>query len=123
MKRQLTNDLRIDNVPMLEPDAGIGIKISDIESGSTGRDESGFTHRILIRSDVKTWDFSYAMLTSEEYVYITNLLRGKATFSFTFKKENGEEETVKAYCKQRSTAFWSRRRGLYKNMKFSIIQC
>lgn len=123
MKRQLTNDLRIDDAPMLEPDAGIGLKASDLESGGTGHDERGFMHRILVRSDVKTWDFSYAMLTSEEYVYMTNLLRGKATFSFTFKNENGEKETVKAYCKQRSAAYWSQRRGLYKNLKFSIVQC
>lgn len=123
MKRSKSNDWLIDEIPMLEPDAGIGLKSSDIETNGAGMDEGGFTHRLILRSDVKSWDFSYALLTAEEYVYMMNLLRGKASFSFTFKNESGENETVIAYCKQLSAAWWSKRRGLYKNLTFTIIQC
>lgn len=123
MKRKKHSAFEIDGRPMLNPDAGIGLKSADIESAGTGSDEGGFTHRILVRSDVKTWDFSYAVLTAEEYVYMMDLLKGKATFTFTFKNERGYSETVKAYCKQRSAAYWSHRRGLYKNLKFTIYQC
>lgn len=122
MKRQITNDFLIDGEPMLVPDAGIGVKSTDIEA-VMATDESGVTHRKLRRSDVKTWEFSYAVLTAEEYVYIRGLMKGKATFSFTFTNEEGTTEEVRAYCKETSASYWSNRRGLYKNLQFSIIQC
>lgn len=123
MKRSFINDILIDGKPMLTPDAGVKMKYTDTESDSTGRDESGVMHRKIIRSDVKTWDFTYSVLFADEYVYLSELLRGKATFRFTFINEKGTEETVDAYCKQRSITYWSKRRGIYKNMQFSIMQC
>lgn len=123
MKREKTNDFLIDDAPMLTPDAGIIVKRADLERGSSVRDESGVMHRSLSRTDVKTWDFSYAILTAEEYAYMVELLRGKAQFRFTFVNDAGEKETVNAYCKETSASYWSRRRGTYKNLQFSVIQC
>lgn len=123
MKRKKTNDFLIDDTPMLTPDAGIDVKSTDMEHGSSGTDESGVMHRILRRSNVKTWAFSYAILTAEEYAYMVGLLRGKAHFRFTFVNDEGEKETVTAYCKETSASYWSRRRGLYKNLQFTVIQC
>ena len=123
MKRKLTTDFLIDGTPMLTPDAGVSLKRKDMDHGSTGTDESGVMHRMLVRSDVKSWDFSYAILTAEEYAYTVGLLRGKATFSFAFKNDEGQPETVTAYCKETSVSYWSNRRGLYKNLQFTIIQC
>lgn len=122
MKRAFTEEFRIDGKPMLMPDAGLKIGCTDLE-GDSGRDESGFLHRQMIRTDMRTWGFSYALLTAEEYTYVRSLLRGKGSFAFTFRNEDGEEETVTAYCKQTSAAYWSHRRGLYKEMQFEIIEC
>lgn len=123
MKRTKTSDFLINDTPMLTPDAGIDLKRTDMEHRSSGTDESGVMHRILCRSDVKTWDFSYAILTAEEYAYMVGLLHGKAIFRFTFVNDEGEKETVNAYCKETSVSYWSRRRGLYKNLQFTVIQC
>ena len=122
MKRKTTVEFLIDGTPMLMPDAGVRIGYTDLE-GESGRDESGFLHRHVIRSGMKKWDFSYALLTAEEYAYVRSLLRGKSTFAFTFTNESGEVETITAYCSETSAAYWSHRRGLYKEMQFSIIEC
>ena len=123
MKRNLTNDFLIDGTPMLDPDTGVGLDFSDLLSGSSGVDEGGYTHNIVVRSEVKTWHFSYAWLTAEEYAYVRSLLRGKNSFSFTFKNEDGQTKTVKAYCQKKSVSYWSARRGLYKDLQFDIIEC
>ena len=122
MKRSLTQDFKIDDTPMLTPDAGVGITCEDLEEG-TERDESGFTHRSVLRCDVKTWQFSYSVLTAEEYAYTKKLLRGKNTFQFSYKDEDGQPQTVTAFCRQTSASWWSIRHGVYKNLQFDIIEC
>lgn len=123
MRRKYTKDFLIDDTPMLDPDAGVGLDLSDILSDASGRDESGTVHNFVIKSEVKTWHFSYAWLTAKEYAYIHSLLRGKSTFSFTYKEEDGSTKTVKAYCQKKSVSYWSARRGLYKDLQFDIIEC
>jgi len=123
MKRKFTNDFLIDDAPMLDPDEGVGIDFSDLQSEASGRDESGCMHNIIIRSGIKTWSFAYSWLTAKEYAYIQGLLSGKARFAFTFKDEAGESKKVKAYCRKRSVSYWSARRGLYRDLKFDIIEC
>jgi len=80
-------------------------------------------HRFITRTNVKTWEFTYALLTAKEYAYVKALLQGKPNFQFTFRNEDGEKETVAAYSKETSVSYWSRRRELYKNLQFAIIQC
>lgn len=123
MKRKFTNEFLIDGAPMLVPDAGVSLELSDLLSDSSGLDESGYTHNFAIRYEIKTWSFSYAWVTAEEYAYIHSLLRGKSTFSFTYKDEDGSVQTVKAYCQKKSVSYWSARRGLYKDLQFDIIEC
>lgn len=123
MKRKLTNEFLIDDAPMLTPDGGVAIDYEDLISADSGRDESGYEHIIVLRSELKTWGFTYAWLTAEEYTYMRSLLRGKSNFLFTFTDENGEKQTVKASCKQKSVAYWSARRGTYKDLQFEIKEC
>lgn len=123
MKRKLTNDFLIDNVPMLMPDAGVSMEYEDLISDDSGRDESGYTHNIVLRKDMKRWVFSYAWLTAEEYRYIRSLLRGKHDFTFTYKDDEGDPQTVKAYCQKKSVSYWSASRGIYKDLQFDIVEC
>ena len=122
MKRKLTTEYLIDGTPMLTPDAGVGIDYSDVLSDASGRDERGVVHNFVVRHEVKTWSFAYAWLTAEEYAYVRSLLRGKHNFIFSYKDENGETKTVKAYCQKKSVSYWSARRGLYKDLQFDIIE-
>lgn len=123
MKRKLIEDFLIDNTPMLDPDAGVNMTSEDIEEGATGMDESGVMHRMVLYADVKTWEFTYSTLTEEEFRYLRSLWKGKDMFQFTFTNDEGDRETVNAYIKSMRTCYWSKRHGLYKNMRFTILQC
>ena len=123
MKRKTTSKFQINGVPMMTPDVGVEIGVTDLISSDSGRDESGFTHNIVLRSEVHTWTFRYAWLTAEEYAYVRQLLRGNHEFDFTFPNEKGETKTVKAYCIEKRAAYWSSKSALYKDMQFEIVEC
>ena len=116
-------EYQIDGRPMLVPDAGVGISFTDIDADDTGRDESGYMHREVLRERVRTWSFSYAFLSHEEYRYIMSLFAGKPTFVFKHRGLDGQEEVVRAYSAKGSITLYNRSTGLYKNMQFNIIEC
>lgn len=116
-------DYQIDGVPLLIPDADVSVSRSDLESGDSGRDESGVMHRIVMRQRVNTWSFSYAVLTAEEYRYMEALLAGKPEFTFTYPDADGTVKSCQAYCAADSITYHNAKLGLYKNYKFDIIQC
>lgn len=121
--RNYDYDYQIDKNPMLVPDAGVEINFSDLDGEDSGRDEAGFMHRTVLRERVRTWSFSYAVLTAEEYRYLDSLFRGRSTFTFAFRGLDGHPEECQAYCSKGSITLYNRRQGLYKNMKFNIIEC
>jgi len=122
MKRALLEDFRVDGKGMLDPDEGITLGFSDIEADSA-RDESGFLHRILARSDVRTWGFSYAALTEEEYFYIRDLFKGKTDFELEITDKEGNTQSIRCYCAKKSVSYYNKRQALYKNMKLEIVEC
>ncbi len=121
--RNYDYDYQIDKNPMLVPDAGVEISFSDLDGEDSGRDEAGFMHRTVLRERVRTWSFSYAVLTAEEYRYLDALFRGKPTFTFAFRGLDGHPTECQAYCSKGSITLYNQRTGLYKNMKFNIIEC
>lgn len=122
IKRPYDYEHLIDDKPLLEPDADINVTCTDLE-GDSERDEAGFMHRIVIRHNLHTWHFTYAVLTDDEYRYLISLYQNKSSFSFTFRDKDGQAETVQAYCSETSISYYNRRLGLYKNLKFEIIEC
>jgi len=123
MKRETINSFLIDGTPLLDPDSGIEYEEEDLLCTDGGRDEAGYMHNIVMRYGVKKWRFVYSILTAAEYAYIKKLFRGKTTFTFTFKDEEGKIQQTTAYCTKHNTAYWSARRGLYKDLEFEIIEC
>ena len=113
---------RIDGQPLLTPDADVEIQMSDMESGDSGLDESGVLHRIVVREKVRTWSFSYATLDDADYRYLQSLFAGKPTFTFQFPS-GGQAESCMAYCDKTSVVLHNSRTGLYKNLKFNIMEC
>ena len=99
------------------------LNASDLDAADAGRDESGVMHRIVVREKVKSFGFSYAWLTGEEYRYLKSLFAGKPTFTFRFQDENGGVSSCKAYCSNFGALYYSRKLGLYRDMKFNIIEC
>ena len=116
-------EYKINGSPVLVPDADVEVTMTDLDSGSAGRDESGFMHRIRVRKRVKTWAFQYFALTREQWQYMENLLSQSATCSFTYPDFDGEEKTSTAYCSNTGLTYQNARLGLYRNYKFTVIEC
>ena len=108
----------VDGSPMLVPDAGVEISRSDLEGEGGGRDAGGFLHRVVLRSGVRTWSFTYSLLTEQELGYLQDLFLGKVSFAFTCGGE-----TVTAYCDKQDVTLFDRARGLYKGLKFTVTEC
>lgn len=120
---RLCEEYRVEDTPMLAPDADVELQFSDLDASDAGRDESGVMHRIVVRRRVRAWAFTYSHLTGEEYAYMESLLRGRDTFTFTFPRSDGAADTCRAYCSGGSIALRNLPGGIYKNYKFSIIEC
>lgn len=116
-------EFKIDGSPILVPDADVELTLTDLDSGSAGRDESGVMHRIRVRKRVKTWAFQYFTLTREEFQYMEDLLSRSAAFTFTYRNPDGTEGSCKAYCSNTGLTYQNAKLGLYRNYKFTVIQC
>ena len=123
MKREYCYEYLVDDSPLLAPDMNVNITENDIDSEASGRDESGYMHRLIIRSGVKTWEFVYAVLDAEDYAYIQSLFKGKANFKFSYRAPDGSVEITTAYSSKRSITLRDCATGEYKNLKFNIIEC
>ena len=115
---------KVDGQALLTPDMDMAEQETDIDEEDSGRDESQFMHRFVAREKVKTWSFSYALLDGEDLAYIKALFAGRHSFLFSFE-ENGALQTVEAYCSKRTykKCRGPNVHGLYKELKFNIIQC
>lgn len=113
----------INGTPILLPDAQVEMSYQDLDSGSAGRDESGYMHRIRVRRRVATWSFSYFALTREAFHYMETLLAKDPVFTFTYPDSDGSVKTCQAYCAKSGLTYENAKQGLYRNYKFSIIAC
>lgn len=116
-------DYQVDDKPLLTPDENVEIARADLDSEESGRDESGYMHRIVLRERVKTWKFSYAHLDREDYRYIISLFEGKPTFNFKYRDEDGYPAECQAYCSNDSIVYRNAKTGQYANFNFTIIEC
>ena len=116
--RALDTVFAVDGEAILAPDANVELNEQDLDGASAGRDEGGYMHRVVVRHKVRTWSFTYSLLTAQELQYLRRLFDGKATFRFSF---DGGETT--AYCARRQVQLCDRSRGVYKALRFDIIEC
>ena len=89
---------------------GEGVRVSLFVSGCRNRCKGCF--------QPETWDFTYGVLTAEEFRYLQSLFSGKDTFRF----RDGDSET-QAYCAKSSVRLWDRTRGIYRDLRFTVIEC
>lgn len=123
MKRDFCYEYLVDGQPLLTPDMNVNITENDLDSESSGRDQGGYMHRFIIRSGIKTFEFVYAVLDAEDYIYIQSLFNGKADFTFEYRNPDGSVTTTRAYSSKRSITLRNYATGEYKNLKFNIIEC
>ena len=115
--RPRLNTLLINGKPLPCPDADVVISESDLDSEDTGRDESGYMHRHVLRKKVKTWEFPYKFLSAADYDYIRSLI-SESTFSVDFW---GVQTT--AYCSSTSASLRNVVTGDYRDFSLKIIEC
>lgn len=121
----LTDIYRIDGMPVVAPDAGVEMSFEDLDAAESGRDESGFMHRIVVRHKVGVWDFTYSHLTEAEYAYMLSILPRAGSFTFTHPALGDSTQAVNttAYLSQYGIVWHNARRKEYRNFKFRIIEC
>ena len=115
--RKRLDTLLINGKPLPCPDADVTIAETDLDSEETGRDESGYMHRLVLRKKVKTWEFPYKFLSAADYDYIRSLI-SEPTFSVDFW---GVQTT--AYCSSTSANLRNAVTGDYQNFNLKIIEC
>lgn len=116
-------DFQVDGQPLLAPDAGVAVKTTELLSADSGRDESGFLHRRLLRQGMRQWDFSYAAVTGQEYRYLLGLFAGKGSFAFSFRDEEGQPGLAQCYCAGCAASLYDSTRSVYQALKFSVVEC
>ena len=121
----LTELYLLDGKPVVAPDEGLEMSFEDLDSAQSGRDESGYMHRKMVRRKVGVWSFSYSHLTGAQYRYMLSVLPQGGTFSFTYPDpENpGSQKTTTAYVSAYSVVWHSARTDTYRNLQFSVIEC
>lgn len=123
--RAKTELFKINGVPMLAPDAEVGVSYEDLDSADSGRDESGIMHRVPVRYKVSSWQFSYGNLTEEEKRYMESLFPDAADFELTHpdRFDANKAVTCRAYRSKYSISWKNARTGTWQNYGFNIIEC
>ena len=121
--RKYYNDLLIDGHPILAPDAGVTISFEDLDSSESGRDESGFMHRVVLRKDVCKIPLDYAFLTNDEYLYMESLFQGKTDFQVEMRTFDGGLKSFRAYRSKHSITVSDVKSKTHKNYSFNIVEC
>ncbi len=123
--RKKTDLFTINGQPLLAPDAEVSMSYEDLDSADSGRDQQGFMHRILVRSKVPTWGFSYSHLTEEEKQYMEALFGDAATFQFGHpdRVDAGVMTTTLCYRSKYGISWRNARTGLWSGYSFNIIAC
>ena len=123
--RNTTELFLVDGKPMLAPDEKVGVSYEDLDDGTSGRDESGFMHRQVLRYKVPVWSFSYAHLTEEERQYMESLFPKAPTFTFTFPSEENAAvpQQMTCYRSKYGISWKSAKNGLWMGYSFQIIGC
>ena len=123
--RPKTERFQINGVPMLVPDAAVAVSYSDLDASDSGRDESGFMHRIVVRHKVGSWKFEYAHLTEEEKQYMESLFPMAPSFTFLHpsRQDASISEQTLCYRSKYDISWKNAKTGLWSGYNFSIIEC
>ena len=121
--RAKTELFQINGVPMLAPDAEVSVSYEDLDASDSGRDESGWLHRSVVRYKVPSWEFRYSHLTEEEKRYMESLFPETPSFTFTHPDRVDAAQRVDTLCyRSKYGISWrSARTGLWSGYSFHII--
>ena len=121
----LKNPYLIEGKPMPLPDQEVEMSFEDLDHAEAGRDEAGFMHRMVARYKVGSWSFTYSHLTQQTYAALLQMLpqSGSFVFSYPDPKQPDQYKHTVAYLSKYGIVWRDAATGLYRNLKFSIIEC
>lgn len=125
MAKTKTNMFLINGKPMFAPDADVDFSYEDLDSADSGRDESGYMHRIVVRYKVMSGSFVFSHISKEEMEYMESLFEDAPDFEFTRPSRKDPEVlvTTRCYRSKYGIAWHNAKTGLWNNYKFNIIEC
>lgn len=125
MARVTFDQLLINGKPMFAPDADIDFSYEDLDDADSGRDESGYMHRIVVRYKVMSGSFVFSHLSQDDYIYMESLFPDAANFEFTRPSRTNPNvlETSTCYRSKYGISWQNARTGQWRNYKFNIIEC
>lgn len=123
--RAKTDLFKINGSPMLVPDEEVSTNYEDLDASDSGRDESGYMHRTVVRYKVGSWNFQYSFLTEEEKKYMESLFHNAATFQFQHpsRTDSAKQETTTCYRSKYGISWKNAKTGLWSGYSFNIIEC
>lgn len=121
----LEHPFLMDGKPFPLPDQGVEMSFEDLDHADAGRDESGFMHRMVVRRKVGCWNFSYSYLTQPMYQEILERMPQKGSFVFSYPDpmDPTRYKETEAYLSRYGIVWQDAATGLYRNLKFSVIEC
>ena len=125
MGRVKTDLFKINGRPMFAPDADVAISYEDLDDADSGRDESGYMHRIVVRYKVSTHSFEFSFISEEDMQYMESLFPDEPDFEFTrpSRTDSSVPVTSQCYRSKYGIAWRNARTGMWRNYKFNIIEC
>lgn len=125
MGRVKTDLFKINGRPMFAPDADVAISYDDLDDSDSGRDESGYMHRIVVRYKVSTHSFEFSSISEEDMKYMESLFPDEPDFEFTrpSRLDSSTPVTSRCYRSKYGIAWRNARTGMWRNYKFNIIEC
>ena len=122
--RKLSQFFSVNGTPIYEPDYDVTIMHESLADSESGRTRDGIMHINWIRRDMRKFEIKYSALTNEEYDKMQSLLQGKI-FTWGYY-HNNVPMTMQAYCSNHTYTTQyvdpTTKRGIYTNLKFSIIE-
>ena len=125
MARVKTDLFKINGKPMFAPDADIDFSYEDLDDADSGRDDSGYMHRIVVRYKVMTGSFVFSFISEEDMKYMESLFPDEPDFDFTrpSRLDPDNPVTTRCYRSKYGISWHNARTGLWRNYKFNIIEC
>lgn len=125
MARVKTELFQINGKPMFAPDADIDFSYDDLDDADSGRDESGYMHRIVIRYKVMSGAFVFSHISESDMQYMESLFPDEPDFAFTrpSRLDSSVPITTRCYRSKYGISWQNARTGQWRNYKFNIIEC
>ena len=125
MGKALTDLFKINGKPMFAPDADIDFSYEDLDSEDTGRDESGYMHRIVVRYKVMSGSFEFSHISEADMQYMESLFPDEPDFEFTRPSRLNSDipVTTRCYRSKYGISWRNAKTGQWRNYKFNIIEC